>query len=45
VIKDQFSWNELPEGAMDSIHRRVQKEFKVGDDISDVLKTLKFEEN
>jgi hypothetical protein len=37
--------NELPECAMDSIHRRVKKEFTVGDDVSDVLKSLKLEEN
>ena len=45
VINQQFSQNKLPTGAMNSIHRRVQKEFKIGDDISEVLKTLKFKEN
>ena len=45
VINEKFSSCELPEGAMDSVHRQVQKESDFSDDISVLLNKLKLKEN
>ena len=45
VLKQPFLSRDLPEGAMDKIHRHVRDDFQVGDDISGILKYLKSEEN